>query len=383
VVVRAAVAVAHAGRRVRAHPAAAAGMIQVVAFARRDNPSIARFRERLEDAADEGVVCCLARRGRFVEAMHDLRHRIANPVLFRRIQRQAAVRGRMHVHVRAQPHRAALRPGTPVGHQLVAEQQPSGSIAQTRVASRRALPHARIVAHERPIRPAAEVLAGDQAVGHVLPRIRLLVDRRRCRDEAVPVHVAPDQPGAVREAVREPRVRRQQQQVRAPAVPRRDDERLGSVLDGVGRSILMHTRGGDDGGPAIVEDQPSDQRAIVQDDLLRLDQLSEREVGRVPGAGGTHLAAGVVHAAGTAAAERRQVARHGQRIEPETAVLCPGFQQLQVVRQRNRALRVRLRPAVPRIRARLAADVQTPFRFTVVALEIRPRDRPVDREPVH
>ena len=191
-------------------------------------------------------------------------------------------------------------------------------------------------------------------------------------DEPVAVHVAADQPGAVREAVREARVRRQQQQMRAPAVARRDDERLRAVLDRIARA--------DPGAPpaprrsverCVVEDQPADQRPIVQHDLLRRDQLLEREVRRVARARRADLAAGVVDAAAAAAAERRQVARHRQRRELDAALLGPRLQRLQVVGQRDRALRIRLRPPILGMRARLAADVQPPLRLAVVASRAR------------
>ena len=145
----------------------------------------------------------------------------------------------MDVDVRAQPHRAAFRPRSPVGHQLVAEQQLAVRRAQPRIAPRGALPHARVVPDERLVGRAAEVLARDQAVRHVLAGERLIVDVRGRLDELVAVHVAADQPRAVREAVREARVRRQQQQVRAPAVARRDDERLRAVLDRIVGPILV------------------------------------------------------------------------------------------------------------------------------------------------
>ena len=163
--------------------------------------------------------------------MLDLRHRIAVAVLLRRVERQPAVRGRVDVDIRAQPHRAAPRPRPPVGEQLLPHQQRAVRRAQPRIASRRALPDARVVPDERPVRRAAEVLARDQAVGHVLPGERLIVDVRRGLHEAVAVHVPADEPRAVRQPVRKARLRRQQQQMRAPAVPGRDDERLRAVFD--------------------------------------------------------------------------------------------------------------------------------------------------------
>jgi hypothetical protein len=124
------------------------------------------------------------------------------------------------------------------------------------------------------------MLPRDQAVRHVLAR----QSGRRCSrllKELVSVHVTPDHAGTVRQTVREARVRRQQQKVRTPAVSRRDDERLGAIFDRLGGTVLIHRLRGDDPRLLLVGDQPADERAIVQNDLLRRDELLEREVGRV------------------------------------------------------------------------------------------------------
>src|SRR2546423_7188032 len=104
----------------------------------------------------------------------------------------------MHVGVRAKTDRAALRPRSPVGHQLVAEQQLALWCAQARIAARRALPYSRVVTHERLAGRAAEVLARDQAVRHVLTWKRLIVNLGHRVDEPVTVHVAADRARAVR-----------------------------------------------------------------------------------------------------------------------------------------------------------------------------------------
>src|SRR2546421_9121015 len=88
----------------------------------------------------------------------------------------------MHVDVRAKTDRAALRPRSPVGHQLVAEQQLALWCAQARIAARRALPYSRVVTHERLAGRAAEVLARDQAVRHVLTWKRLNMTHSRSEE---------------------------------------------------------------------------------------------------------------------------------------------------------------------------------------------------------
>ena len=277
-------------------------MIEVVPFAVVDDAPVARLRERREDALHVSAGGRLARAGRVVEPMLDLRHRIAVAVLLRRIERQPAVRRRMNVDVRAQPHGTALRPRSPVGHQFVAKQQRAVRRTQAWIAPRGAFPHPRVVTDERTVGRTPEVLARNQAVRDVLARERLIVDVRGRVDETVAVHEPADEPRPVRETVRKARVRRQQQQMRAPAVARRDHERPRAVLDRVGGSILMDALRRHDGRAPFVEDQPADQRPVVQDDLLRLHQLAERVVRRVSRARGAHLSAGVVHAARAAAA---------------------------------------------------------------------------------
>src|SRR6185503_8897111 len=103
--------------------------------------------------------------------------------------------------------------------------------------------------------------------------------------------------------------------------------------------------------PPLVDDEAANERLVVQLDLLRRHQLAEGEVGRIARARGADLAAGVVDAAAVAAAERRQVARHRQRRELQAALLGPRLQDLQVVGERNRALRVRLGTMILRMRA--------------------------------
>ena len=183
------------------------------------------------------------------------------------------------------------------------------------------------------------------------------------RDELVAVHVAADEPRAVREAVREPRVRRQQQQVRAPAVARRDartssrDTRSARRAD-PGATPCAATMV----GRCLVEHQPPDQRAIVQHDLLRRHQLAEGVVGRVARAGRTDLAARVVDAAarrGRRTASRLRAIGSGENFSP----LCSAH-ALSICRLYESGigrLRIRLGAAVFGIRARLAADVQPPF----------------------
>ena len=150
-IVGAAEAVAHARRRVGAHAAAAAGMIEVVAFAGVHDPTVARFCERPEHVEHVRFRRRLPGHGRFVETMLDLRHRIAVAVFLRGIEGETAVRRRMHVNVSPQPHRTALRARTPVGHQLVSQQQGSIGRTQAWIAASRAFPPPHRRGHRRPL----------------------------------------------------------------------------------------------------------------------------------------------------------------------------------------------------------------------------------------
>ena len=134
-------------------------MIKVIPFAGVDDPAVARSCQPGEHAQHVRFRRRLPGRRLLVDAMLDFRHRIAVSILVRRIERQPAVGRRMHVDVRAQPDGASRGSQSPVRHQLVAEQQLAVGRAQARIAAGRALPHPRVVAHERPIGPAAEVLA--------------------------------------------------------------------------------------------------------------------------------------------------------------------------------------------------------------------------------
>ncbi len=66
--------------------------------------------------------------------------------------------------------------------------------------------------------------------------------------------------------------------MRAPAIAGRDHERLRTILHGFVRSILMDRAGSGDVGPCVIEDEPAHERAVVQGDLLRRDQLAERVI---------------------------------------------------------------------------------------------------------
>ena len=100
---------------------------------------------------------------------------IGSPQLFFAvaIQRQPAVAIRMHVVVAADARRAARDARPPVGDQRVAEQQLAGAVAQLRRAAAGVFPDAEIVTHVRPIGPAAEELPRDQAVLLVHARVDL------------------------------------------------------------------------------------------------------------------------------------------------------------------------------------------------------------------
>ncbi len=169
--------------------------------------------------------------------------------------------------------------------------------------------------------------------------------------------------------------------MRAPAIAGGHDERLRAIVDGLAGPVLVDRGHRDDRRLPIVEHQRADQRPVVEHDFLRLCQLAEREVGRIPGARRTDFAARVVDAAAAAAVERRQVARHRERLELQPALLRPGLQQLQVVGQRDRTLRIGLRPRVFQVRAWLAAHVEPALGLAVVALELAPLENRLHAPP--
>ena len=349
-----------------------------------DQPAVAGPGHALEHLGAMRERRGFTRGGRRIELPIDLRHRIAVAVLRRGIERQPAVGRRMRVVIGTQAHRAALqRARSPVVEQLVAEQQPAVGAAQPRFLAGGAFPHARVVADERLVRRAAEVLARDQAVRHVLAGKRLLVDRRLRGDELVAVHVAADESGSIREPVREPRVRGEQQQVRAPALARGEHEHPRAILRDLVRTILVIPLRRRNGVAAVGEHKLAHQHPIVQRHLLRRDQLLIGVVRRISRAGRAHVAAGVVEAAGASAAEGLvDVARQRQRREFQSALLGPFLEDLQVVGQRHRRLRIRPGAAIFGIRARIARDVQAAFGFHIKALELVPLDRPVFGESV-
>ena len=122
----------------------------------------------------------LRARWRGIELAIDLRHRIAVTILRRRIERQPAVGGRMRVVIGAQANGTTFeraRRAIPSATRHQAAGVPSvdrnrGSFPGG------TFPDASVVANERLIRRAAEILARNQAVRHVLTRERLIVDRR-------------------------------------------------------------------------------------------------------------------------------------------------------------------------------------------------------------
>ena len=249
----------------------------------------------------------------------------------------------MRVVIGPQPHRTAFRrPAAPVGEQLVAQQQAAIGAAQPRLLTSRAFPHARIVPHECLVGRATEVLARDQAVGHVLARERLVIDQRLSRNELVAIHVAADRTRTVGKAIWEPRVGREQQEVRAPALPRRQDELPRAILGDFVGTILVHTLRHRNARAALAEHKFANEHPIVQRHLPGRNQLLIGVVRRVAGTGGADVAAGVVHAARAAAARRGdKISRQRQRRKLQAALFGPALENLQVIRERHRPLWVR------------------------------------------
>ncbi len=236
-----------------------------------------------------------------------------------------------------------------------------------------------------PLLRRAEELARDQAVLLVHPRVDLGVELDVALDEAVAVHVLPDQARRVGDAVREPARGREQQQVRAPGVARRDDERLRPVGHHVVRPIAVQAGGALDArraSAAVGNDQLPHQRAIVQRDRLTLEQLLEGEVRPVAGLGRAHRA-GVAALALAAAVVGTRVLGLRRAPERDAALLAPGLELLQVPGQGHPGHRVRLGPRVLGQRTGIARHPKTPFGLAVVALELGPADRPVDGQTEH
>src|SRR5712692_6803685 len=100
-IVRLPEAVADARRRVVPHAAPARRMIEIAAGAGRENLAVVRLRQLLENAQQAPARGLLPRQCCGVEAMLDLRQRVAPAVSRLVIERQGAVPVRMHVVVSA------------------------------------------------------------------------------------------------------------------------------------------------------------------------------------------------------------------------------------------------------------------------------------------
>ena len=243
-----------------------------------------------------------------VVAVLDRRHRIAVAVLATRHRASAGCRRRD-----GRRGRRADAPSCPwcATASRRAARRPAAACRRRRAAAARGpaeLSHTRVSCRTNGLSVAQRKYSREIRLWtHVLPGIRLVVDVRARLDERVAVHVAADQARAIGQAVREARVRREQQQVRAPAVARRDARRAGRDTPR-SRRADPGARPAPPRSPAAPSssDQPPDERPIVEHDLLALDQLTEGEVRRVAGAGRADVAAGVVHAATAAAVERRR-----------------------------------------------------------------------------
>ena len=230
--------------------------------------------------------------------MADLRQRIAPAVFLRWIERQCAVRRRMHVVVGADARCAARGALAPVLQQRVSRQQLAFGVLQPRIASGGALPHAQIVADKRHIRRAPEELPRDQAVLLVHAGIERGVELDLRADEGVAVHVLADQA--------------------------RTDWRRRTTAAGAGtRHSPRRARRSSPGSPSPqpsrarppsprrcacrrTGDQPPHERLVVQRDLLRGEQRLEREVRRIARARRADLA--------RVAAQARRPAAVGARV---------------------------------------------------------------------
>ena len=183
--------------------------------------AVAGLRHALEDLGAVRERGAFARGRGGIELAIDLRHRIAVTILRRRIERQPAVCRRMRIVVRAQPHGAALeRARSPVVEELVAKQQASiGAIAGA-APCRPSFPR-RACRAARTACPVAQRKNSREIRLCVMfwPGERLFVDRRLRGNELVAVHVAADEPRTIGDPVWKARIRRQQQQMRAPALP--------------------------------------------------------------------------------------------------------------------------------------------------------------------
>ena len=162
--------------------------------------------------------------------------------------------------------------------------------------------------------------------------------------------------------------------MRAPAVAGGEDEDPRAILDRIVGPIAMDgLRRGDARRLAAVVrgHEASDERAIVQRDRLRVEQPSERVVGRIARTGRTDLA-GVAALAIAAAVVGHRVLRLRRGPERNAALLRPRLQLPQIPRQRHRRPSDRAPSAGPPERARFARDADAPLGFAIVPLELGP-----------
>src|SRR5262245_57164997 len=145
----------------------------------------------------------------------------------------------MDVVVHPHTRRAAFGSCAPVGEQGVAEHDLAVAIPEPWLAAGTALPDAKVVTDIRFVAGTAEELPAYQAVLIVHARVDLGVDFELRRDERVPRHVTTDEPRGVRQPIRKTARGGQQEQVRTPAVARRENERSRTVLDRIVRTIAM------------------------------------------------------------------------------------------------------------------------------------------------
>src|SRR5262249_36228196 len=154
-----------------------------------------------------------------------------------------------------------------------------------------------------------------------------------------------------------------QEQMRTPRVSGCDDEGLRAILVSIRRLRRRYL--------FTVGRQLADQRLLMQLDLLRGDELFEREIRRVTSAGRADIACAAANARG-AATVGNGVLRLRRRLERNAAAVTPFAQAFETPREWDRLHRIRLAAFVFGKRARLAGDAEPPLGFTIEFLEFGP-----------
>src|SRR5262245_48017179 len=197
------IAVADAGSRVGSHAATSRWMIQISAVAHAQDLRAVRASKLREYAVNVFFRNSGPRLRGAVEAVDDLRLRVAPLVARRRIERQFAVKAGMNVVIRPYASAPPLIPRPPVVHEIVAEKHLSTVVLNTRRFSG-VLPNSQVMTDVRLVLRAAEKPPRDQTVLRVHPRIHVGVEFENGRGERMSIHVFADLTCAIRDAVGEP-----------------------------------------------------------------------------------------------------------------------------------------------------------------------------------